>query len=151
MKVLFDAEVRATLEARVRALRPDSPRKWGRMSPHQAVCHLSDGFRVVLGEKTAAPRTNLFSPVLRMVALYVPLQWPHGVQTLPEVEQGIGGTPPTEFERDKADLLALIARFSALRDQQRWPEHSMFGRMGRRAWGSWGYRHLDHHLRQFGQ
>ena len=135
----------------MRALGPDSQRKWGIMSPHQAICHLSDGFRVVLGEKAAAPRTNVFSAIMRVVALHLPLQWPRGVKTMPEVEQGIGGTPPADFERDKAELLALIARFCANRDQERWPDHPMFGRMGKRDWGSWGYRHLHHHLRQFGQ
>lgn len=151
MKVLFDPDVRATLEARVRALGPDSQRKWGKMSPHQAICHLSDAFRFALGEKAAAARTNVFSPMMRVVALYLPLQWPHGVKTMPEVEQGIGGTPPADFERDKAELLALIERFCANRDQERWPDHPMFGRMSTQDWSSWGYRHLDHHLRQFGQ
>jgi hypothetical protein len=31
-----------------------------------------------------------------------------------------------------------------------WPEHPAFGRMSRRVWGVLGYRHLDHHFRQFG-
>jgi len=61
------------------------------MSPHQAICHLSDGFRFGLGVKPAALRTNVFSPIMRVVALHLPLQWPHGVKTMPEVEQGVGG------------------------------------------------------------
>src|SRR5262245_15858795 len=100
MKTIFDAAVRETLETRVRAMRFDSGREWGRMSPHQAICHLSDAFRLVLGEKQVSSRTNAFSPIMRIVALHLPLQWPHGVQTMPEVEQGVGGTPPVEFERD---------------------------------------------------
>jgi Protein of unknown function (DUF1569) len=31
-----------------------------------------------------------------------------------------------------------------------WPEHPVFGEMTPRAWCVLGYRHMDHHLRQFG-
>jgi hypothetical protein len=30
------------------------------------------------------------------------------------------------------------------------PEHPAFGRLSGRAWGALVYRHMDHHLRQFG-
>jgi len=28
--------------------------------------------------------------------------------------------------------------------------HPLFGRLTTAEWGRWGYRHMDHHLRQFG-
>ena len=31
-----------------------------------------------------------------------------------------------------------------------WPDHPAFGALSRRAWGVLIYRHMDHHLRQFG-
>ena len=51
----LDTASRASLEARVRRLRPDSVRQWGRMTPHQAICHMSDAFRMSLNERQAAP------------------------------------------------------------------------------------------------
>jgi hypothetical protein len=150
MPNLFNPHTRSGLEARVRCLDPDSARRWGRMSPHQAICHLSDGLRMVLGEKTVASRTGVLAPMMRFVALHTPLPWPRGIKTLPEAEQGIGGTPPLEFERDRADLLILIDRFCCARADDLAPRHPMFGPMKKDEWGTWGYRHLDHHLRQFG-
>ena len=151
MATLFDATTRAALETRVRRLRPDSRPNWGRMSAHQAICHLSDGFRMGLGERPCAPIAGRFKRLLKMVALYAPLRWPRGtIKTVPEVEQGIGGTPPTEFERDRAELLALIARFATAPPQAFPSAHPIFDRMSANDWGRWGYRHLDHHLRQFG-
>ena len=41
--------------------------------------------------------------------------------------------------------LALRADDSATR----WPEHPFFGPLTRKDWGVLGYRHSDHHLRQF--
>jgi hypothetical protein len=63
------------------------------------------------------------------------------------VEQGRGGTPPAEWEHDIADLLRLI---DALAERQAFGVHPTFGKMNQRDWLAWGYRHLDHHLRQFG-
>jgi len=150
VSTLFDPSTRHALEDRIEALQPDSVRHWGRMSPHQAMCHLSDGFRMALGERMPRPRLTVMSPLLRFVAISMPLRWPHRVKTMPEVEQGVGGTPPVEFDRDRRELLVLIDRLCARSGQQQWPDHPMFGSMRLAHWGRWGYRHLDHHLRQFG-
>lgn len=122
------------------------------MSPHQAICHLSDSFLAMLGEKAiASPRATPLTPLVRFVALHLPLAWPKGIKTSPEVEQGVGGTPPVEFERDRASLIALIDRFQAHAARGPMPSHPTLGRFSTREWGIWGYRHLDHHLRQFGR
>lgn len=151
MATIFDAEARSALEARVRQLRPDSPRQWGRMSPHQAICHLSDAFRMALGERPCAPVAGRFKQLVKLVALYAPLRWPRGaIQTVPEAEQGRGGTPPMEFDRDRAALVALMERFATSAAHALAPTHPMFDRMTATDWGRWAYRHVDHHLRQFG-
>ena len=147
---IFDPAVRAALEARVRALRMDSPRQWGRMTPHEAVCHMSDVFKMALGEKSVAPVPVPLGRVSRFVALHLPVKWPRGIQTMPEVEQGCGGTTPIDFERDRLELLSLLARFSTSTEAERVTTHPIFGPMTSVEWGSWGHRHLDHHLRQFG-
>ena len=98
MKTLTSAEERAAVIARVQTLTPDSRRQWGRMTPHQAVCHLSDSFRGVMGGRPISPSSTIFSrTVVKWVALRAPMPWPHGVQTRPEVDQEIGGTKPGEF------------------------------------------------------
>ena len=150
MSTLLDASTRAAVTARLRRLRPDSVRVWGQMTPHQALCHLSDAFKMSLNEREAAPVNRAFKPLVRFVALRVPLQWPRGIKTVPEAEQGARGTPPTEFMRDLAELLTLIERFAAARPEHLCPTHPIFGPMTAELWGRWAYRHLDHHLRQFG-
>lgn len=150
MPTFFDAAVRARFESRVRAIHPGSTRRWGRMSPHEALCHLADGFRMVLGDKPVAPRPRRFRGVVRFTALRLPLPWPRGIPTFAELEQGRGGTRPEEFERDREALLALMARFAAAGPGDLAPAHEMFGPMRHADWGVWAYRHLDHHLTQFG-
>ena len=56
--------------------------------------------------------------------------------------------PSPEFERDREALEQLIASFPVPRS--RYAPHPMFGQLTRDEWMVWGYRHADHHLRQFG-
>jgi hypothetical protein len=151
MATLLDGAVKRRVEVRVRQLRPDSVRQWGRMTPHQAICHLNDSFKLALNERPAAPIDWPLRAVIRFIALDVPLQWAKGrIKTAPEAEQGGGGTPPVEFELDRGELLALMERFCSAGDDQYCPTHPIFGRMSARHWRRWAYLHMDHHLRQFG-
>jgi len=115
------------------------------------VCHLCDSYKLALGEKSVSMATGFLQQTLiKFIALRVPAKWPHGTPTRPEVEQGIGGTPPVDFEADRAHLLSIFDRFcSAPIDPQ--IQHPFFGPMTRRDWMRWGYLHADHHLRQFGR
>jgi uncharacterized protein DUF1569 len=147
---LADSAQRAALLARLRRLAPDSPRQWGRMTPHQAVCHLSDAFRAIMGSKAASSiATPVSRTVIKWIALNAPMKWPTGVKTMPEVDQEIGGTKPLEFARDRDELEALMEQFAVKQGGELQP-HPMFGRMTTVQWRRWGWLHMDHHLRQFG-
>src|SRR5262245_51388712 len=151
MKTLARASDKAALLVRLRTVRPDSPRQWGKMSPHEMVCHLSDGFRMVIGHKSVSPATSpLQRTVVKWLALYAPMPWPAGILTRPEIEQGVGGTCPGKFATDVADLIGLVDAFTNHDRHVDWPPHPIFGPLTRKAWLRWGYLHVDHHLRQFG-
>ena len=148
MGTLADPNVRAACHSRVACLHTDARAKWGRMTAPQMVCHLNDSFRVAMGEKYASPATSLLQRTfIKWVALRTPVRWPPGVPTRPEIEQGRGGTPPAEWESDCAELLRLIDAFA---QSETFGVHPAFGNMTQRDWLIWGYRHVDHHLRQFG-
>ena len=151
MKSLAEIGVRESLSLRIAALRPDSERRWGRMSAHQMVCHLNDSFLVCLGEKAASPATGpVQRSLFKWIALYFPVPWPKNIPTRPEVEQGAGGTCPIDFDGDRDALLKLIKRFCNGNCEFREHAHPFFGRMRDREWLRWAYLHVDHHLRQFG-
>ena len=137
------------LVRRLATLKAESPRQWGTMTSHQMVCHLSDAFLTVLGERPASSKETLLSrTVVKWIAIHSKLPWPHGVPTMPEVDQKIGGTKPVEFERDRQQVLELLHRF--VKPDTRYGRHPGFGAMTRDEWLLWGYGHVDHHLRQFG-
>jgi hypothetical protein len=102
-----------------------------------------------MGErKVSRARAPLPRGMYRWMALYVPVRWPHGIATRPEMEQGVGGTAPVEFSRDRDGLVAVIERFT--NDKFAWAEHPILGAMSEKDWMRWAYLHCDHHLRQFG-
>ena len=149
MKSLMNAPDRAAIESRLAALRSDSPKKWGRMSVGGMVCHLTDSFEVCLGVREAN-RTPRFHErtLMRLFALHTPIPWPHGAKTVDACAQEAGGTPPVELEQDKAKLRATMDRF-VTGIQPGKSMHPLFGAMTAEEWGHWGWKHMDHHLRQF--
>jgi hypothetical protein len=106
---------------------------------------------MVLGQKDVSEGSGpLPKPVLKWVALYLPLRWPAGIETVPEIDQQIGGTSPADFMADVAELESLLTVIATRGSAAPWPTHPFFGRMSHADWLRWGYLHLDHHLRQFG-
>src|ERR671913_2128426 len=109
MRTLARERDTAEILRRLRALRPDSERRWGRMSAHQMVCHLADAMGMGMGRKRVSPATSLLHrTVLKWIVLYAPVRWPPGIVTRPEIDQQISGTPPVEFAADVAELEALV-------------------------------------------
>ena len=103
------------------------------------ICHLSDAFRMATGEKAVTGTPTLRDrTIIKWIALHLPLAWPEGsIRTVPEVDQEIGGTTPTEFERDVADLETRLRAFAARRGVQS-PPHPIFGRLSVSQWLRWG-------------
>ncbi len=149
MRHLGEPGVLIEVQNRLGKLTPTSKRQWGKMSAHEMVCHLSDSFGLALGRKTASDASGVLQrTVMKWFALYVPIPWPKGVGTRPEMEQGVGGTRPGDFERDCAVLAGLMTEFAQQASFD--VGHPIFGRMSREEWMRWGYLHVDHHFRQFG-
>jgi hypothetical protein len=151
MKTLDVAEDLAGIRGRIASLTANDTAVWGSMNVGQMVCHLSDAFEISLGEREAAPlKPPMPRALLKRLALYAPMKWPKGVDTVPEINQCKGaGTTPAEFASDVARLLGKLESFAAVSYLA--PAHSIFGGMTRKDWMRWGYLHTDHHLRQFGR
>lgn len=151
MNTLARERCTAEIIRRLRTVRPESARRWGQMSAHQMICHLSDAFRMAAGEKPVSDATGrLQRTMVKWIALYLPLPWPAGILTRPEIDQQFAGTKPVDFAADVAELEALLELITTREKGFEWPVHPIVGRMSHAAWLRWAYLHMDHHLRQFG-
>jgi Protein of unknown function (DUF1569) len=151
MRTLARERDKTDVFRRLRQVRPDSARRWGRMSAHQMICHLSDATLMAMDQKPVSPATTVLQrTIVKWIALFLPVPWPPGIVTRPEIDQFVAGTCPTDFAADVTALIALVERFVARERDAIWPAHPIFGRLSRMSWLRWGYLHMDHHLRQFG-
>jgi hypothetical protein len=155
MKTLARERDRVEILQRITNLTPQSIACWGRMSAGQMVCHLSDSFRMALGQRaaTTSPRRGPLWRVVQgflRIALYLPLRVPRGLPTSPEIDQERKGTHPGDFVADVAQLVALLELLGTSSAGLDGRAHPGLGPLSPRLWHRWGYVHADHHLRQFG-
>jgi Protein of unknown function (DUF1569) len=151
MKTLARPDDKTEILRRLRDVRPESVRHWGRMSAPQMVCHLGDAFAMALGQKRVSHVPGLLNrTIVKWIALYAPLRWPPGLLTRPEIDQELTGTRPCDFATDLAQVEDLVEIFTSPKAGFVWPSHPIFGKMSHGDWLRWGYLHTDHHLRQFG-
>lgn len=139
---------RVAITHRLERLKPDSIRLWGGMAPHGMLCHLIDSFRMTFGEARFDVRNSGWNGWLgRWFVIDCPLPWPKGkIQAPPEFFQT---TPEHDFQWDRNRVSEYIGRFS-VGPHQTWGVSPLLGPLSPRQWGKLSWRHLDHHLRQFG-
>jgi hypothetical protein len=108
--------------------------------------HLSDSLRMALGDLPCAPKKGLlrFPPLKQLIVYWLP--WPEGAPTAPELISRM----PISLASEVSELASLLERLAGQPADAPLPEHPAFGRLSRRGWGVLIYRHMDHHLRQFG-
>lgn len=146
MKTLFDLECREEVARRLDKLGPQSTRHWGTMTVPRALSHMGDQLALALGEIEVKPvRGPMGWPPFNLLAIYF-MPWPKNVKTAPELLQ----TRIEDIDEARQRLMDLIHQFVARGEQGQFTAHPLFGRLGGRAWAHLAYRHLDHHLRQFG-
>jgi uncharacterized protein DUF1569 len=148
MSSVFDPAENAALSERIRSLRPDAKALWGGMSVAQMLAHCQRPLRVATGELRL--ERNLLGILLGRLAkkqLAGPVPFRRGLPTAPAFRvQG-----PQDFAREQEALLLLLQRFAEQGPAilTRAP-HPFFGPLTEREWDVLQWKHLDHHLRQFG-
>jgi len=151
MKTVADPRVLQSMVERLEAVAPDSRRRWGTLSPQEMLCHLGDATAMVLKTRPRrAPLAMGTRRLLKGLALWSPLRWPHGWKTNPLHDPRQDGTRPSEFARDLERAVAGLRDLAAAPAGALEPAHGFFGAMSTADWQRWAYKHTDHHLRQFG-
>ena len=149
MKDLFDAARVEEVKQRIARLRPDSERQWGKMNAPQALAHCSRGFELASGD-LRPPRVligRIIGPIIKpkVFGNDEPLR-----RNSPTVK-GLVIQDDRDLVEERARLYGAIDRFVAAgpRGCTTHP-HSFFGQLTPEQWAILMYKHLDHHLRQFG-
>lgn len=147
MRSIFQPSACEEVLARLDRLLPESPQKWGRMGAPEVLPHLADGLRQALGEIPAKPvKSPLAVFPVNWLLIHV-LPWPKGKAKSPGE---FLKRKPTRWEADLSECKRLVKAVHLRGPHADWPTSPTFGRISGASWGVLAYRHLDHHLRQFG-
>ena len=152
MKTLAQDRTLAELVTRLRTVTPDSARRWGTLTASEMLCHLGDASDSVLGIRVppGPPASGRRRTLLKWFILYAPVPWPRGVPTRPGVDPHRDGTRPGDFAEDLARVIRGLEALAHAPATNLSRCHFMAGPMSRGDWHRWAYKHVDHHLRQFG-
>ena len=148
MKTIFDDGTCDELIERLGKLTPDATRQWGMMSPAQMMEHASRALEMAIGKKP-----------MKQIFLGKALSWIFKKEFLGErpFKQNRPTGPDFKikdepnFESTRIRLSELITEFHGLGETGLEGNiHGFFGPLTGRQWGETQYKHVDHHLRQFG-
>ena len=134
--------------ARLENLRPDSKAIWGKMTVKQMVAHGQQPLKVALGDlKLKRGLMGFLFGKMAKKNLLKPEPFSKNSPTDPNFV--IKNQP--DFETEKAAFLKIMARFADA-DKEKIAEmaHPFFGKMNAEEWQILQWKHVDHHLRQFG-
>jgi uncharacterized protein DUF1569 len=148
MKTVFDAEERKTFIARLGRLTPATPALWGSMTVPQMLKHLRL-WEEMIHENKRCKRPligRLIGPMILKQVLKSP-DFRKNSPTIPELR--ITETA-IDAENERKKLVALLDSYATYDFQDYSFIHPFFGKMTREQIGQLAYKHLDHHLQQFG-
>ena len=148
MKNLFQPEAVDELVSRIDKLQPASPRQWGKMDVAQMMAHCSVALDMASGRLN---RPRIF--IGRLIGPFV--------KPIYTNEKPFSKNNPTDeklvianqrdFTREQDQLKLKVRQFHQGGEAQcSQHPHPFFGALTPQQWSRGMYKHLDHHLRQFG-
>ena len=149
MKSLFEAEASQEILDRIEKLAEKAPAKWGKMSVNQMLVHCQKPIELSLGESTIKKPNFVKKFLFKIIspALYNDKPWKEGLPTAQEYVI----TDSYSFDDEKKKLKSKIEKMSNSKAYfEPSKNHPYFGKFSADQWGKSAYKHLDHHLTQFG-
>jgi hypothetical protein len=147
MNSIYDKGSNDVVISRINALTPETKAQWGEMTVDQMFKHTNEAIKIAFGENKI--KVNFLMKFL-------------GKMLKKKVFYGgdMGKNSPTakefifnqkyDFESSKKDLITNFSRFAQGQNVIKVMDHPFWGKMTYEDWDALMWKHMDHHLRQFG-
>ena len=152
VKNLFDSSLAGDTKQRIMELHHHSQRLWGNMTVAQTLAHCTSGLEMAMGvinPKRAPFPANVMGLLIKPLVFGNDKPMRRNSPSSPELFSA--DHTECDFERERGHLIAAIDRFAnegaACCSQH---PHPFFGPLKPLQWAILMYKHIDHHLRQFG-
>jgi hypothetical protein len=146
MKSLFEPHTCSEILSRLDQLEEGMPPRWGRMTVGQMAWHCQIPLKVGIENKAPKKKPNPLIIWLFKKGLYNDRPYRKNLPTSPFAK----ASEPRDLKEELPKLREMVEAFHRLEGRSEWNPHPIFGVMTREQWGKMQYKHLDHHLRQFG-
>lgn len=146
MKSIFNTEAHNEIMSRLELVDENSKANWGKMNVAQMAWHCQGPFNIMLEKNDYDLKPNWLAKVFFKKSLYNDKLWRKNLPTA----RFLKTKDDKDFNTEKSKLQELITETYAHRDKTEWKPHPGFGYFTADQWGQMQYKHLDHHLRQFG-
>lgn len=146
VKSIFEPSVKQEIIDRINKLTLESQRKWGKMDVAQMLAHCRLPLQVNMGLLTlkSSGIKKLIFPLFKKI-LYNDKPYKQGLPT--DKLYVMTGTVK-DFENEKQKLVELLKSYSE--SSAVIEKHPVFGKLTKEQWSKATWKHLDHHLKQFG-
>lgn len=148
MESLFDPKGNQNIINRIDQLTPITLSQWGKMTVSQMLLHCQQPIKVAFGTLELKPNWMLkllFGKTAKKQVL-APGTFRRDTPTVKEFRI----THEPNFEEAKQGLITLITDFKKGPAIIKSSKHPFFGELSAEEWDQMQWKHLDHHLRQFG-
>ena len=145
VKNLFDPSVKQEIIDRINKLTPQTQRQWGKMNVEQMLAHVQLPISCAYGthQVKGSFLLKLLGPLFKSV-LYNEKPYKQSLPT----DKSYVVVDKKDFEKEKEGLLEKLSMFS--NDNIVLLNHPVWGKMSKDQWSKATWKHLDHHLKQFG-
>ena len=145
VKDMFDPAVKQAIVDRINKLTPESQRRWGKMDVAQMLAHVQLPISCAYGthQVKGGFLLKLVGPLFKSI-LYNEKPYKQGLPT----DKSYVVTDAKNFESERQGLLEKLSRFSS--ENIVLENHPVWGKLSKDQWSKATWKHLDHHLQQFG-
>jgi hypothetical protein len=150
MKNIFSKETAQEIVDRINQLTPASQPIWGKMSVAQMLAHCCVSYELVYEEGKHPKPNAVMKFIIKLMAkgtVVGETPYKKSLRTAPAFII----TDEKNFEAEKTRLIQFIFKTQELGENYfDGKESHSFGVLTKAEWNNMFYKHLDHHLRQFG-
>ena len=139
----------SNLQQRVQKLQPTSQGLWGQMHVLEMIRHCNAVNHLILTGVQSNRKALLKQQIAKILFVQLPFKIPKNLKAPKVVQQTKEKATKESFDQEKELYLQIILEFPSHTFPLKM-YHPAFGNLTPKQWGIVAWKHMDHHLRQFG-
>lgn len=147
-KTILDSSAVNEIIERVQNLTASRSPHWGKMTASEMLSHCNMAHQSILKAPKAAKGPSLRQKLFKFWFFHIRKEFPKLARG-PKRFDMKGKVDEKVFEEEKSKFIYIVGKF-ANPETEMAGSHPVFGPLNHKYWGVFVWRHLDHHLRQFG-